>query len=256
MSTIKTKKVQVGTDSTASNNFTIYTPGTPDGTVRIGNGNADSPTEVGRFDANGYAANNIQIGTDATSSNNFTIYQPATPDGTLRIGVGNADSPTEVARVTNNGLFNKTGIGFNAKGTAGVTAQPTTGDEAILSSLFTDVSTDGGFNYGSHYNTANGTFTAPENGIYFVFGNVRWDTANFVQNSFIRTVIKINSVTRQTGIAAINGNNEAYTSYFSQNISGIMLLNKYDILRLAGGLNAGTAVLYANESSWGAYFLG
>ena len=53
MSTIKTKKVQVGTDSTASNNFTIYTPGTPDGTVRIGNGNADSPTEIARFDANG-----------------------------------------------------------------------------------------------------------------------------------------------------------------------------------------------------------
>jgi len=54
MSTVKTKKVQLGTDATASNNFTIYQPATPDGTLRIGVGNADSPTEVGRFNSNGY----------------------------------------------------------------------------------------------------------------------------------------------------------------------------------------------------------
>jgi len=54
MSTVKSKKLQVGTDATSSNNFTIYQPATPDGTLRIGVGNADSPTEVGRFDSNGY----------------------------------------------------------------------------------------------------------------------------------------------------------------------------------------------------------
>jgi len=54
MSTVKSKNLQVGTDATASNNFTIYQPSTPDGTLRIGVGNADSPTEVGRFDSNGY----------------------------------------------------------------------------------------------------------------------------------------------------------------------------------------------------------
>ena len=53
MSTVKSKKLQVGTDATASNNFTIYQPASPDGTLRIGVGNADSPTEVGRFDSNG-----------------------------------------------------------------------------------------------------------------------------------------------------------------------------------------------------------
>jgi hypothetical protein len=47
MSTVKSKKLQVGTDATSSNNFTIYQPATPDGTLRIGVGNADSPTEVG-----------------------------------------------------------------------------------------------------------------------------------------------------------------------------------------------------------------
>lgn len=54
MSTVKSKNLQVGTDATASNNFTIYQPSTPDGTLRIGVGNADSPTEVGRFTSAGY----------------------------------------------------------------------------------------------------------------------------------------------------------------------------------------------------------
>ena len=58
MSTVKSKKLQVGTDATASNNFTIYQPASPDGTLRIGVGNADSPTEVGKFDSNGYVATN------------------------------------------------------------------------------------------------------------------------------------------------------------------------------------------------------
>jgi hypothetical protein len=53
MSTVKSKKLQVGTDASASNNFTIYQPATPDGTLRVGVGNADSPTEVARFDSTG-----------------------------------------------------------------------------------------------------------------------------------------------------------------------------------------------------------
>lgn len=76
MSTVKSKKLQVGTDATSSNNFTIYQPATPDGTLRIGVGNADSPTEVGRFDSNGYVATNAPsfyaYESVATSSNHQT----------------------------------------------------------------------------------------------------------------------------------------------------------------------------------------
>jgi len=54
MSTVKSKKIQVGTSATSTDNFTIYQPSTPDGTLRIGQGNADSPTEVGQFNSNGY----------------------------------------------------------------------------------------------------------------------------------------------------------------------------------------------------------
>jgi len=78
MSTVKSKKLQVGTDASASNNFTIYQPATPDGTLRIGVGNADSPTEVGRFDSNGYVATNApcfaayQSSAQTISTNTFT----------------------------------------------------------------------------------------------------------------------------------------------------------------------------------------
>ncbi len=53
MSTVKSKNLQVGTDATATNNFTIYQPATPDGTLRIGVGNADSPTEVAQVTSSG-----------------------------------------------------------------------------------------------------------------------------------------------------------------------------------------------------------
>ena len=61
MSTVKSKKYQVGTDATASNNFTIYQPGTPDGTLRIGVGNADSPTEVAQFNSTGIVGDGSQL---------------------------------------------------------------------------------------------------------------------------------------------------------------------------------------------------
>ena len=44
MSTVKAKNHQIGSDGTASNNFTIYQPSTPDGTIRIGQGVAGAIT--------------------------------------------------------------------------------------------------------------------------------------------------------------------------------------------------------------------
>ena len=46
MSTVVSKNVQIGADGTASNNFTAYQPSTPDGTLRIGNGNSGSVTDA------------------------------------------------------------------------------------------------------------------------------------------------------------------------------------------------------------------
>jgi hypothetical protein len=53
MSTVKTVKYQVGTDGTSTNNFTIYQPDPPDGSIRIGVGNADAPTDVMTVNSSG-----------------------------------------------------------------------------------------------------------------------------------------------------------------------------------------------------------
>lgn len=60
MSTLKTNNVQVGQSVTATNNFTLYQPATPDGTVRLGVGNSGATTaDVVTANSSG----NVGIGT-------------------------------------------------------------------------------------------------------------------------------------------------------------------------------------------------
>ena len=49
MSLLKTNAVQLGNSNTATHNFTLYQPTSPDGTVRIGVGNAGSTTDIAVF---------------------------------------------------------------------------------------------------------------------------------------------------------------------------------------------------------------
>ena len=46
MSTLKVNNLQVGQDGTAANNYTLYQPASPDGTVRLGYGVAGSVTDI------------------------------------------------------------------------------------------------------------------------------------------------------------------------------------------------------------------
>ena len=54
MSTLKVNNLQVGQDSTATNNLTWFQPGSPDGTIRLGSGNAGSATSKFTFDKDGH----------------------------------------------------------------------------------------------------------------------------------------------------------------------------------------------------------
>lgn len=67
MSTVKTNNVQVGQSGTASNNFTLYQPATPDGTVRLGNGNSGSTTDVASFTSAGVFSFNSGYGSVAAA---------------------------------------------------------------------------------------------------------------------------------------------------------------------------------------------
>ncbi len=65
MSTVIAKNVQVGTSGTATDNFTIFQPATPDGTLRIGNGNTGITTSQVALTS----AGNVGIGINAPTLN-------------------------------------------------------------------------------------------------------------------------------------------------------------------------------------------
>jgi hypothetical protein len=64
MSTLITKNIQVGTSGTPADNFTIFQPATPDGTLRIGNGNTGITTGLVTLNS----AGNLGIGTSSPTS--------------------------------------------------------------------------------------------------------------------------------------------------------------------------------------------
>jgi len=64
MSTVIAKNVQIGTSGTATDNFTIFQPATPDGTLRIGNGNTGITTSQVALTS----AGNVGIGTSSPTS--------------------------------------------------------------------------------------------------------------------------------------------------------------------------------------------
>jgi hypothetical protein len=64
MSTVVAKNVQVGTSGTATDNFTIRQPATPDGTVRIANGNSGTTTDLVTVTS----AGNVGIGTSSPAA--------------------------------------------------------------------------------------------------------------------------------------------------------------------------------------------
>ena len=70
MSTLKVNNLQVGQDSTPTNNLTWFQPGSPDGTIRLGSGNAGSATTKFTFDKDG---NLTCVGTITATSIEGTI---------------------------------------------------------------------------------------------------------------------------------------------------------------------------------------
>ena len=79
MSTLKTNAVQVGQSGTATNNFTLYQPTTPDGTVRLGNGNVGAVTDKVTINSNGNitAVGTITAGDGITATAGSGLIQAA-----------------------------------------------------------------------------------------------------------------------------------------------------------------------------------
>ena len=105
MSTVKSRKLQVGTDATSSNNFTIYQPATPDGTLRIGVGNADSPTEVAQFTSSGLVSGVSKLDTATGSAPSYSARAWVNFNGTGTVAIRDSGN---VSSITDNGTGNYT----------------------------------------------------------------------------------------------------------------------------------------------------
>ena len=92
MSTVVSKNVQIGADGTASNNFTAYQPTTPDGTLRIGNGNSGSVTDAITLTS----AGSVGIGTSSPTNGKLEVTNSSStvPAGFFRNTSGSGDSPS------------------------------------------------------------------------------------------------------------------------------------------------------------------
>jgi len=100
MSTLKTNNIQIGTSGTASNNFTLYQPSSPDGTIRLGIGNS------------GATSSDVL----SLSSAGLTLTGNLTSSGTITFPAGSNTAPS----ITTTGDTN-TGLYFPAADTAAIT---------------------------------------------------------------------------------------------------------------------------------------
>jgi hypothetical protein len=93
MSTVVTKNVQVGTSGTAAQNFTLYQPASPDGTVRLANGNSGTTTDLVTVTS----AGNVGIGTTSptgkldvkTATDSKLVVHDGNTAGNVRLTAAN-----------------------------------------------------------------------------------------------------------------------------------------------------------------------
>jgi hypothetical protein len=98
MSTAIAKNFQVGTSGTPADNFTIFQPATPDGTLRIGNGNTGITTGLVTLNS----AGNLGLGTAPSAwASGWKVMQLGTVSSFADTGTA--------TRVTSNGFVNSGG---------------------------------------------------------------------------------------------------------------------------------------------------
>lgn len=109
MSTLKTNNVQVGQSGTATNNFTLYQPSTPDGTVRLAVGNSGATTaDV----ITATSAGNVGVGTSSPAAR----FEVRTTDGAqarFRTTSGSNQPVLEISSSDSAGI-----VGFSTGGNA------------------------------------------------------------------------------------------------------------------------------------------
>ena len=188
MSYLKTKRVQLGDNVTASNNFVLRQPDTADGTMRISNGIVGAETDLVTVTS----AGNVGVGTSSPSvklhvKSASYPYVRVTNDGYTGLDIGQADSDAGGAgliklRDSAPMLFYTADLERMRIDSAGRVTMPyqptfsylgakdhdieTTVTTVMSSANVWSASVNHALNKGSHFNASTGRFTAPVAGTY------------------------------------------------------------------------------------------
>jgi hypothetical protein len=154
MSTVIAKNVQIGTSGTATDNFTIFQPATPDGTLRIGNGNTGITTSQVAVTS----AGNVGIG---TASPSFKLDVSGTGRFT---GLTQFDNAINLKTATLNYVYFDDALAFSRNGTGERMRIDTSGNVGIgTSSPGNKLEVNGSFYQYNAYATL-GNFNAGTSG--------------------------------------------------------------------------------------------
>lgn len=146
MSTVKTNNVQVGQSVTATDNFTLYQPASPDGTVRLGVGNSGATTLDAVTVTN---AGNVTVASKATLVGSSStaglkiadVLEVATVSATAATGTINYDVTSQVVLYyTSNASANWT-VNFRGSSGTSLNTLMATGESLTAAFLVTNGAT-------------------------------------------------------------------------------------------------------------------
>ena len=268
MSYLKTKRVQLGDNVTASNNFVLRQPDTADGTMRISNGIVGAETDLVTVTS----AGNVGIGTSspeakldvkstlaiteasaANSNSELTFYSKFSNSqrGYVLLRCESlASGSSDLAIRTRNSFVEAERMRIDSAGRVTMPNQTMvfatrTAEQAITTdeSAGTVVSCTTIYNIGGNYNTSNNRFTAPVAGYY----EYSWSHGTFGGSQSVwRSFIWTNGSSKLT-YTQLRNDSQGHTGYVFGSRTAIIYLTANDYAEMRMSCDAGHN-LYADTN--------